>query len=220
MTNHVFTAAMKAKEYYPSYSAARSSRERLAAVERGLGARVGRGLTPQDAVDLVSGGPVALLNNVQSVVMAPARGSAYVAVADIEGGKPMDGRYVEVPLDPTRVADEVSARERAGLQTGAPPPASAPEAAVAQAHAWYREGARLGSVELLDRADDWLVAGLTCLKIGRISDGEKRLLRAAVVEADPYHQSLAHLFLGRVYLSQGAGGARLGAVSAAGRAAR
>jgi hypothetical protein len=220
LTNHVFTPLMRAKEYLPSYSAARSSRDRLAAVQAGFSARAGQPFSLQDAVDLISGGPVAVLNNVQSVVLAPGRGSAYVAVSDVPGGKPMDGRYVEVPLDLLQLSDEASLERELVVHASSLRPSVSARPEQSLAHARYREGARLASddaqaagdsmdraIALLDQAGDPLMAGLTCLKARRLDPGRTRLERAladpAAAGLDAYHQSLAHLLLGRVGLAIG-----------------
>jgi hypothetical protein len=211
VTNHVFTDLMKSKEFYSSYSAARSSRDRLSTVEKGLSTRAEFGLGLQDAVDLISGGPVAVLNNVQSVVLAPDRGSAFVAVSDVEGGKPMDGGYVEVPLDFARIGDAQSfERELVGKAAVIRPrvPTASP---VAHASALYRRAARIaandgdddGAIPLLDQAGDSLMAGLTRLKAGRIFEGRLSLIAAIGVEKDEYRQSLARLFVARSYLAEG-----------------
>jgi hypothetical protein len=206
LTNHVFSPQMKAREFSPSYYTLRNSQLRLATVERGFKSRAGK-FTLQDAIDLVSEGPVAKVNNVQSVVIAPDRGSAFVAVPDLPGSKPMDGHYVEVPLRVSELLDDASleralASRSARLRPSLP---STPEAAQINAH--YRIGAHLaadegdnaGAVALIDSAGEPLMAGLTSLKAGQVAEGKQRLLKALEVETDSYRKSLIHLFLGRVY---------------------
>ena len=100
MTNHVFGDAMVAKQFAIDYKFLEDSRLRYSVLDKTATQLMSResSVRAQDAVDLISSGPVALMNNIQSVVMMPTQGLIYVAVPTVEGAKPLDGRYVAIPL--------------------------------------------------------------------------------------------------------------------------
>lgn len=206
LTNHVFSPQMKAREFSPSYSAFRNSHLRLETVEQGFKGRTGK-FVLQDAVDLISGGPVAKVNNVQSVVIAPDRGSAFVAVPEVPGSKPMDGHYVEVPLNVSELQDDAALERAVASHSAQLRPTIPSTREAAQLNADYRRGAHLatdegdniGAIALFDGAGDSLMAGLTSLKAGQIANGKIHLSKALQQETDSYRRSLIHLFLGRVY---------------------
>ncbi len=100
MTNHVFTALMKKREYSVNYSSYQETHERYTLLDRLAHDMSQTGRTDvQSAIDLISNGPVAKLNNIQSVVFMPRQNAIFVGVPALEDTEPANGNFVALPLN-------------------------------------------------------------------------------------------------------------------------
>ena len=100
MTNHVLTSLMKKREFSVNYSSYVETHERYNLIDRVARemSEAGR-LDAQSAIDLISNGPVAKLNNIQSVVFLPRQNTIYMGVPALADSEPANGNFVALPLN-------------------------------------------------------------------------------------------------------------------------
>ena len=237
-TNHVMSPVQQAKEFSYDYMYSEDTRARLANLEAMFAGRAS--IAAPDAVDAISsavdfrGGRsedrthhriVAKMNNIQSVVMSARAGIAYVAVPVVAGSKPVEGRYVPVPMElaALRAGGEAGLEAALASMPGDLAPSRGVSEARARAHSLYREAAvlageqsrfgdaaeRVGQARALEPGEAIypLMEGILLFRaageVGRdgaealVEAAAERLVDARALGLSAYHQSLASLFLGR-----------------------
>lgn len=177
-------------------------------------------------------GVLSRMNNIQSVVFVPQKGLAYVAVPRIPGAKPLQGNYVPVPIDFTRMSKEDFLKSLSELPQSLRGENSGSES-LERAMARYRQGAHLltsqrdfeKGVAAVEEATRYLrsepvytvMLAATYLKwAGSIAgDGDPSrfiekavhwLERAFARRLPPYLGSLAHLLSARIHDIRGSRG--------------
>ncbi|MBI3557376.1 MAG: hypothetical protein HY074_14015 [Deltaproteobacteria bacterium] len=227
MTNHVFTPLMKKREYAVNYSGYLESRERYALLDHEAREMSRTGRTDvQSAIDLISNGPVAKLNNIQSVVFLPRQNAIYVAVPSIADTEPANGNFVALPAD----GDFETFDALPDLPRSQPPAHSrmlahalrrqASAAATEEGKFVQAAGLLLQAAELEPANPEYtLLAALSYLhaspglkddtaRLAMSARADELLLRAQNANPSKYHESVIRLFRGRYLDSLGTAEAR------------
>jgi hypothetical protein len=245
-TNHVFSEMMRKKEFFPGYRYYEDTLLRYNNLSRLLSSRWLIGI--QDAVDLISSslhhtgkdqatvenrsshGIVAKMNNIQSIVFAPNMKVAYVAVPTVKGAKPLEGRYVPMPLRIREMESEGNVRNLLRSMPGDRWGSNHTDENRIHAHALYRNAARIiteeaefeQGMEMLTQAASLepsealypVIAGILSFRMAAYAKSarERRdvlgqalefLVHAQELNPDDYQRSLINLFIGRYFDLEG-----------------
>lgn len=235
-TNHVKTPQMKKDEFSLNFRYTEDSvlrHDRLLEKIRSAGQ-----LSIQNAVDLISGSEISMqgktvysqglparMDNVQSVVFVPQANIVYVAVPEFSFAKPVNGRYVPVPMIFTTDSDRTMQSQLAQMPPDLKMSRPVPED-VQHAHAYYRMAAVQGGEEgdlaqavhslaqatslqpqeplypLMSALTHFRWAGLVYKKNMQeaeqlLKKGFELLTTAEALQPSPYFKSVISLFKGR-----------------------